>query len=74
MNTKGGYIEYKCRRCGKIDACVHVPDMKLCVILLTVEVPLPEQWGGLRPTMLSVHGCDDGGLGVSDLIGGVSDK
>lgn len=62
-------LQYKCRRCGLIDNSTSVPDGTDALICLTVGHPLPTEWGTFRPTMVDIHNCKDGGLGVTDLIG-----
>lgn len=66
----GGYVYYKCRRCGKVDFSIHAPDLRYSLSCVLNGYPHPEKWGGPQPTLMSYHHCDDQRLGVVDLIGG----
>jgi hypothetical protein len=63
-----GFLEYKCRRCGEIGRNSHVPSIQSAVIGIVAVGKTP--WTGMVGHILDVHSCADGGLGVSDLIGG----
>jgi len=71
--TKGGLLEYKCRRCGKIDKSIHVPSVLQVLISVMNDYKLPKKWFGIPVTKTSIHQCDDEGAGVTDLIGGMCD-
>ena len=62
-------IEYKCRRCGAVDRSIKgAHELALKAILSAItDTYLPE--GGIPVTMFSTHLCEDGGAGVSDLLG-----
>lgn len=64
--TKQAIFEYECRRCKKIDGSTYFAaegaGMKL-VSTTTEFNPDP-----MLP-LISVHRCEDGGEGVTDLIG-----
>lgn len=70
---KGGFLEYKCRRCGKVVKNVHVPDALIALCNLEVEGVTPKIWG-MQMRMTEIHHCADGNLGMSDLIGAVFDQ
>jgi len=71
---KGGTLEYKCRRCGEMDASTHVPDILHAIVCLAGDLKLPNVWFGSPVGKLGIHNCKDGGLGVSNLIGGIEDE
>ncbi len=72
MNNPG-LLVYKCRRCEELEKTTHVPDINKAVILTVLGIGTPEDWGPLKPKMVSIHSCKDGNIGVSDLIGGIKD-
>lgn len=63
-------FEYKCRRCGETEASTGGGTKRVysCMMSLVVGLPMQAE-GGIVPAMLDMHGCSDGGLGVSDFIG-----
>jgi hypothetical protein len=71
---KGGLIVYKCRRCGKENKSLHVPDATLALITLIHGWEFPKEWGCMIPALFDICHCDDGNMGVSDLIGVDLDK
>lgn len=75
--AKTGTFEYKCRRCGKID-CDATSSYGLCRMIL-INLSISEEFEipnvmGTHPKRLSVCHCEDGGMGLSDLIGFKEDK
>lgn len=68
MNDLFDYrFEHKCRRCGKIDdSCVTRSDNNLKAQLLLLGTIL---WTALQLHMNTIHLCEDGGMGITDLIG-----
>lgn len=70
---KGGFLEYKCRRCGEVVQRPHVPDINIAMACLIINKVTPKGWG-IQVGMTDIHGCKDGDLGLLDLIGAVSDK
>jgi hypothetical protein len=72
--SKPGLIEYKCRRCGKIDTSIHVPSVLQVLISVMNDYELPKKWFGVPVTKTNIHHCENGGAGVSDLIGGTIDN
>jgi hypothetical protein len=71
--TRGGFMLYKCRRCGGVDDSVHVPSIVWAFTQIdqngsTKEIPgAPQGWHGL-------HRCNHGDVyGVSDLVGFMPD-
>ncbi len=72
MNNPGKIV-YKCRRCGCLENSTHVPNVDKAVILIAKGIEMPKEWGPLSPGMTSIHACKDGNIGVSDLIGGITD-
>lgn len=61
-------FEYKCRRCGKIESKQNCNDAcafkYLLAVLYNITVTNPE-----IPLATSFHNCEDGNVGISDLIG-----
>ena len=60
---------YKCRRCGKLCNSCSVPDGIMALVKIVNGLPTPKEWGAQAPGLVNIHNCDDGELGVSDLIG-----
>jgi hypothetical protein len=71
---KGGFLVYKCRRCGELVKNSHAPDVDMAVTLVVIGSEMPSDWGGITPHMIEAHACKDGNIGVTDLIGGEADK
>ena len=70
---RGGFLAYKCRRCGdRIEQC-HAPELDLALICLTSNNPLPKEWFGVSPGMTGLHYCSRIHVGITDLIGGTLD-
>jgi hypothetical protein len=75
--AEGGDILYRCRYCGEIWAEEHSPSiLGTLVATLSADEPggSPPQWTGLFGTVYSIHHCQNGDLGVADLIGARHDK
>lgn len=68
--TAPGVLQYRCRKCGRLDETTAVPDLPYALIYLAHGWPLPEAWGPVRPALIAVHDCGDGPYGIADLIGG----
>lgn len=67
-----GILIYRCRACGKLDNSTHAPDlMTVIVSIMTGEAGKP--FAGVPVDKWSIHSCEDGTLGVSDLVGGWPD-
>jgi hypothetical protein len=64
-------FEYKCRRCGGIDDSLCIGSKKYAFHALMDAICgtnfFPEL--GMKVTVIGYHQCDDGGVGVADLIG-----
>jgi len=71
MTTKIAKFQYKCRLCGEIEEnpCTGEQNalMSLCDPVYGVRIPKPII--GDVPNLLSIHSCEGGHCGVSDLIG-----
>ena len=67
----GGVLQYKCRRCGKVSANTHIPKGSATIILTCVlnNYEILEKIRGVPASQYSICNCNDGNLGVSDLIG-----
>ncbi|CAH8247374.1 hypothetical protein WJ0W_004608 [Paenibacillus melissococcoides] len=63
-----GFLLYKCRQCGAVEKNVHVPDVMIAFVNITMGEPLPKEWGG-SVGLIGMHSCSDGRIGVTDLIG-----
>ncbi len=76
MNKNLGIIEYKCRRCGRIDNHIGVPDLNLFLQDAIIDVDIVQKVykdiSGIKMHIL--HFCNDGNIGVADLIGGEHEK
>jgi hypothetical protein len=73
MPGPGGLLVYRCRRCGRLDRSIHVPDLIKALVCLSSEFSLPDDWGPMKPNLTGLHHCPGGWLGVTDLIGGRPD-
>lgn len=64
-------FQYKCRRCGVVaDNCVTSADhAQVEIISLQVTGRSRAAGPGGRMRLLDVHNCEDGGMGLSDLVG-----
>jgi hypothetical protein len=69
-----GRLLYRCRLCGVLADRVRVPDIIRAVPAI-VEVGRAKVAGTDVPArMTDVHACENGRLGVADLIGAVEDR
>ena len=72
MNKDAGTLLYKCKICGKIVDGKHVDKMwDICFGAYT------ENWESYRthPMLLfRTHECEDGAIGVLELVGGRPDR
>lgn len=62
-----GRLLYKCRRCGVVDS--HHALANVCNLLVRTVMETGEQ-----ARLVGIHECNDGVIGISDLIGGVEDE
>jgi hypothetical protein len=69
-----GFIEFKCKRCGQIEKNLWTPDIELTLCHIMYGTPLPPQWIGTPVSRFSLHCCPDGGIGVSEVLGGNEEK
>lgn len=71
---ESGVLIYKCRRCGKISRNTHIPNgiMGLSYALVGIKSKTTEGYELIG--MNNICNCDDGNLGISDLIGFEKDK
>ena len=75
--AKTAKFEYKCRRCSEIDVnpCTSEDNARLMLLCILSDRKMPLHIIGRQPEQKGVHVCNDGGRGVSDLIGyGVVDE
>jgi hypothetical protein len=70
--NKSGVLVYKCRRCSNLIKNTSVPEGLNALLDITIEAGTRKEWGS-GATLLDTHLCEDGGIGVSDLIGFESD-
>lgn len=66
--SRGGFMVYKCRRCGLEFADSHVPDVLVAAISIMTSGRTPSSWGitmGERDS----HNCNDKQIGIADLVG-----
>ena len=71
MSKDTGRLEYKCRRCGAVARDTGVPNVGIAVSSVVVNGRTP--WPGMSASITDCHSCPDGGVGISDLIGGIAD-
>jgi len=75
---KGGTLDYKCRRCGKVFSNTHVPDTTTAIICFISDAFMPSAWTGepanLKIDGVETHCCEDGVFGIGDFIGATDDK
>lgn len=72
MNGPGNLV-YKCRRCGQISENAHVPLILEAVSSILITGTTPKSWGPMTESLLGMHSCEDGNIGVSNLIGAEKD-
>ncbi len=72
--NKGGYLQYKCRRCGVIIQNTHAPDIFIALICIMNDWETNKMgWIGMSPQKTDIHTCKNGEYGISDLVGGIED-
>lgn len=71
--SKGGLLIYKCRKCGELSKIIHVPNVLKALSYINAGIKMPENWGPIQASIHDIHGCKDGTIGISDLIGGEED-
>lgn len=64
---KNALFEYKCRRCGAIYTTLRCNNIKAIKLLAEIIINKIKGIRGLR--IYYHHHCEDGGHGLSDLIG-----
>lgn len=67
-----GRLVYKCRKCNGLDKSRSIPNIKEALVCLTLAQSV--DCGVTSIELLKVHFCEDGELGISDLIGAERDK
>jgi hypothetical protein len=73
--NKGGFLQYKCRRCGEIVQDTHVPDLQAALLYILNDWDMKIMgWTGVPANKTDTHRCKKDEWGVIDLIGGVEDK
>lgn len=68
---KPGVLLYRCRLCGEIERSPHVPDVEEALCCLVVDGAYSTE--GSTATMLTMHYCGSGRVGIADLIGAEGD-
>ena len=71
--TNGAALQYRCRRCLATFTPLHVPGLAEAAVALIADGRTPEAWG-IIGMMHRTHECNDGGVGIADLIGMIPDK
>lgn len=67
---KEARFQYKCRRCGEIDASLCTAEKNAMPILINTVVGTKSNYNkGIPVNLLNTHICKDNGMGVCDLIG-----
>jgi len=79
---RGGWLVYKCRKCGKLDRSAHVPDVRRALVSIGVDGRTPREWGNWSG-LTGMHYCTEAVgsiksgqgamIGVSDLISAEED-
>lgn len=74
--NKGGVLVYKCRRCRELNKNTHIPTGygTATIISIMQDIPIPQEIKGVPVSKFAFHDCEDGNLGVCDLIGFEYDK
>lgn len=62
-------MEYRCRRCGKIDDSTGIVDKNAMHVMVSVVSGCDTHLMEPQPRLIGVHSCKDGGFGVTDFIG-----
>lgn len=76
---RGGWLIYKCRRCGVLDQSTHVPDVYAWMLAaMSGDMKYLRDYDNvLDVSMFSFHSCsleaDKAVIGISDLIGATKD-
>ena len=70
----GAMLLYQCRLCGKVDGSTHAPSGWIIILHFWLNNPLPEEWLGMRPGLVTPHYCEGGRIGLSDFVGVQFDK
>ncbi|MDN9012400.1 hypothetical protein [Brevibacillus laterosporus] len=66
--NRGGFLEYKCRRCGVVKNEFHAPNGFEAFLAISKNGSTPEEWGPCA-TWYGTHICDDKHLSITDFIG-----
>lgn len=69
---EGGYLVYKCRRCGGLDKSCHAHNALFVLIeIVNNGIFDPHGRGLIGPltTDKTMHHCEDRNTGVADIIG-----
>lgn len=64
---RGGSLLYRCRRCGKVNDSLHCPSVITALAMIMVDGRTREP--GIVAAMHSLCCCEDGAVGIADLIG-----
>lgn len=64
--VKPGYLVYKCRKCEREIANMHVPQALIAMLSVTSNVPATP-----KIDEKITHYCEDGVLGICDLVGAI---
>jgi hypothetical protein len=67
-----GKLIYKCRLCGSEHTPTGVPDVSTALVCVLLDANVPKHWESLagKISLIDLHNCKDGRVGVSDLVGG----
>lgn len=70
--NRPGVLVFRCRRCNALERIERVYNMEMALGSAVVEQPIPKTHGSktyYRIYITDIHDCEDGGLGIMDLIG-----
>lgn len=69
-------VEFRCRRCDKVHGSIQGPSNMVQMSLISVSVGIPrlQDGQGITVAATTLHSCEDGGLGLADLIGATPER
>lgn len=73
---KDGRLVYRCRRCGAEIKKIDVPQLQPAIAMILYDLEdawKKKKWGAEMPDKVEFHHCEDGNIGITDLIGGEFD-
>ena len=65
--SDSGIPQYRCQRCGDVNMNIEAPCAPFKILAVLAANPLAAECNGVNRSAL--HNCDDGGLGISVIVG-----